>query len=62
MKLLLLGGSWGHVGRYFRNFGAFFGRLGSSGVLYSIFSDFGSIFHGLGEVLGGFWEDLGLIF
>ena len=62
MVLLLLVGSWGHVGSFFRNFGAFFGRLGSSGVLYSIFSDFGSIFHGLGGVLGGSGLDFLRIF
>ena len=54
---LLLGGSWGYVGRYFRNFGAFFGRLGSSGAFYSIFLILVRFF----TVWGRFWEGFGRI-
>ncbi|MEC8777774.1 MAG: hypothetical protein VXX28_01980 [Verrucomicrobiota bacterium] len=58
----ILGGSWGQVGSFFHNFGAFFGRLGSSWFFHRIFSDFGSIFQGLGRVLGGFGLDFLIIF
>ena len=50
----LLGGSWGHVVLFFRNFSAFLGCLHSCWGFSSIFSVFCSIFDGLGRVLGGF--------
>ena len=69
--MLLLGGSWGHVGsffaffrifsHFFRIFFAFFGPLTSSWLFLSLFF----IFHGFsmdfGRILGGFWNDFSKI-